>query len=63
MKYKLNKCEKKEIIFAKKRGQAKTVRPHTAFSQQQLTDIFNLAAKDIEINTLVHLLYDTAARM
>lgn len=63
LKYKLNRCEDNEFVFKKKRGPAKIVRPHTAFTVDKLEDLFKLAAGDPQVNAIVHLMYDTAARI
>lgn len=63
LKYKLNKCEKNDFDFKRSRGKAKIVRPHTAFTEDKMKELFELATSNLEVNTLVHLLYDTAARI
>ena len=63
LKYKLNKCEKNGFDFKRSRGKAKIVRPHTAFTEDKMKELFELASTNLEVNTLVHILYDTAARI
>lgn len=63
LKYKLNKCERRNIEFTKSRKKSKQVNPHKAYSEEELQTIFDIAATKPEYNLKVHLLYDMAARI
>ena len=63
LKYKLNKCEKRDFTFHKSRKRAKQVNPHKAHNKEELQEIFNVAANKLDVDVKVHLLYDMAARI
>lgn len=63
LKFKLNKCEKRNIDFPKIKKKAKLVNPHKAYSKEELQELFDCVKGNEEIELKIHLLYDMAARV
>lgn len=63
LKFKLNRCEKRNLEFPKSKKKAKLVNPHKAYSKEELQNLFELAKTSQETELKVHLLYDMAARV
>ena len=63
LRFKINHCENRKLIFPKPPRNTKMVRPHTAFTIDLLQQIFKLAKDNSMISALIRLLYDSAARI
>ena len=63
LKFRFKQTEGLDFKFPKLSKQPKLVRPHRYFNEVQLAQIFKLAEERLDIDVLVHILYDMGARI
>lgn len=63
LKYKVQVCERRNIIFTKEGRRPKIIKPHKALSEADIALLFDSTNDDLYLHTLLRFLYDTAGRL